>query len=572
MSHHAGRFTAAIAVVLVAIAIAPASASAHAQLLGTQPVSGTTLRSQPREVVFEFNQAVGGTLGAVRVYNAAGGEVDSGNVSHPAGNEHWMGVGLPPHLPDGTYTATYRVISADTHIVYGGLVFNLGHASRSSLSVAGLISRNKSGPVTNVAFAVVRGLDYLSIALLVGTLAFLLIAALPTAQADDRFRAAFAGAFALRVRRVILAAVVLGVLVSVLGILLQGAEAAGLSLFASIKWNVISTVLRSRFGWVWGARAVVWLAIAAALHYRRRRASWAVVALGSLYLVMTPALAGHASIQSPVAVFFPVDVIHVLAASTWVGGIACIVLALPAATRAIDPAERTALLLATLARFSPLALGGVVAIAITGTVQAYIDVRTISALFHSTYGTLILLKTGLLGILIGLGAVNRERIIPSLRRLLGDRASPGQTGVLLRATTRGELAAMASVFAVTAALVAYAPPIDAASGPFALNTRLGPAELELYLAPARVGLNAIHLYLINAKSGTQFTATKQLTVTADLPAKGIGPLPLKSYLSGPGHYTIPSAVLSPGGTWTIEIVDRVSLFDEYTKQIDVPIR
>jgi len=47
---------------------------------------------------------------------------------------------------------------------------------------------------------------------------------------------------------------------------------------------------------------------------------------------------------------------------------------------------------------------------------------------------------------------------------------------------------------------------------------------------------------------------------------------LKAYISGPGHYTIPAAVLSPAGTWTIEIVDRVSLFDEYIKQIKVAIR
>ena len=73
----------------------------------------------------------------MRVYDAQGNEVDDLDVSHPEGQEHWMGVGLKPHLPDGTYTATYRVISADTHIVYGGLVFNLGHAGaprRSSRS------------------------------------------------------------------------------------------------------------------------------------------------------------------------------------------------------------------------------------------------------------------------------------------------------------------------------------------------------------------------------------------------------------------------------------------------------
>ena len=98
------------------LACAP-SALAHAQLLGSSPPSGSTLQREPATVVFEFNQSVGGTLGAVRVYNAQGNEVDDLDVSHPDGQEHWLGVGLKPGLPDGTYTATYRVVSADTHIV-----------------------------------------------------------------------------------------------------------------------------------------------------------------------------------------------------------------------------------------------------------------------------------------------------------------------------------------------------------------------------------------------------------------------------------------------------------------------
>jgi len=87
--------------VIASLASAPA-ALAHAQLLGTSPASGSTVAVQPNEVIFEFNQNVGGTLGAVRVYNAQGEEVDDLDVSHPDGNEHWMGVGLKPHLPDGT--------------------------------------------------------------------------------------------------------------------------------------------------------------------------------------------------------------------------------------------------------------------------------------------------------------------------------------------------------------------------------------------------------------------------------------------------------------------------------------
>jgi copper transport protein len=583
------------------LAIAPA-AWAHAQLLGTSPAPGATVQGQPREVIFEFDQDVGGTLGAVRVYDAQGNEVDDLNVLHPDGNERWIGVGLKAHLPDGTYTGTYRVISADTHIVYGGLVFNIGHAGAApKFTVAGLIGKNKSGKVTEVAFGVVHGLNYLTLALMIGGLAFLFFAWLPgvTAVAGVESRWSLASrVFASRLERLFAFAIVLGMLVSVLGVLLQGASAAGVSLWDSLKSSIIDNTLGSRFGEVWGLRAVDWLLLGgllvaakalrgdaipvlapdaedperAVLTARPPRAILALLGLGGAYLAITPALAGHASIESPVAVFFPSDALHVLAGSVWVGGIACLLLVLPGATRRLEGAERSRLLLAMLARFSPLALGSVIVIAVTGVVQAYIDVRSFYGLLHTTYGALIVVKVVLLSTLIGLGWINRERVIAMLKRLVSAGQSPGGVGALARSTMRGELALMLCVFGVTAALISYAPPIDAASGPFSANTTIGPAELEMTVEPATVGLNTIHLYLINAKDGSQFTATKELVATADLPVKGIGPLPLKANLAGPGHYTFNSAELSPGGTWDIQIKDRVSEFEQYSTTVKVPVR
>jgi copper transport protein len=594
-----------VAVVALAVFVmlesAPA-ASAHAQLLGTSPASGSTVQTQPQEVIFEFNQNVGGTLGAVRVYDAQGNEVDNLDVSHPAGNEHWMGVGLKPHLPDGTYTGTYRVISADTHIVYGGLVFNIGHAGAApKFTVAGLIGRNRSGKVTEVAFGVVRGLDYLTIALMVGGLIFLFfvwIPALRTAAGSEQRWVLASHAFARRLVRLFTVAIVLGVLVSVLGVLLQGASAAGVSLWTSLKSSIVNDTLDSRFGTIWGLRAGAWVLLGAVLLAARamRRDAipvlradpaepgnaalgagpppplLALLAIGSAYLVCTPALAGHASIESPRGVFFPSDVLHVGAASVWVGGIACLLLALPGATRQLEGPERSRLLIAALTRFSPIALACVVVIAITGIIQAYIDVRSLHGLLHSTYGTLIIVKTVLLASLIGIGWINRERVIPALERLVGDGRSPGGIGALARRTLRGELALMLCVFAVTAALISYAPPIDAATGPFSTNTTIGPAELEMTVEPARVGLNTVHLYLIDAKTGAQFTATKELTASARLPSKHIGPLALQANVAGPGHYVLNAAVLSPGGTWEIEITDRVSEFEQFTRTVKVPIR
>jgi copper transport protein len=594
---HAARIALAVllAACVGALCCAPA-ALAHAQLVATSPQSGATLATQPSHVVFEFNEAVGGTLGAVRVYDARGVEVDDLQVEHPHGSSHSLGVGLKAHLADGTYTATYRVISADTHIVYGGLVFNVGHASAaSSVTVSGLLRRGESGRVTKIAFGVVRALDYMSIALMLGGLAFLFVAWLPglasVAGREPPWVAA-SRAFAVRHARLLYAAVVLGLLVSIAGVLLQGATASGVSVWDSLKGAVLQDTLESRFGTVWAARALDWLALGGALllaqaigrplvrtpragetapSARPPRWLFALLAIGGAYLAITPALAGHASIESPTGVFFVSDVLHVLSASVWVGGIACLLLALPAATRSLEGADRGRLLLAVLARFSPLALGAVAAIAITGVVQAYIDVRSLHGLFHSTYGALVIVKVGLLLVLISLGWVNRERVIPALRRIVDSRATPGATGVLARRTMRGELALMLAVFGVTAALISYTPPIDAEAGPFSTNTTIGAAELEMTLEPAEAGPNTAHLYLIDARTGTQFTTTKELTVTASLPAKGIGPLTLKATPAGPGHYILNSAVLSPAGKWQLRIVDRVSEFEEHTRTIEVPI-
>ena len=576
------RYRAALLVLLVlAIALiwAPA-ALAHARLEGTVPETGSTVKKQPDEVIFKFDQPVGGTDGAVRVYDSEGNEVDDGDVEHPGGRGPWLGVGLEPNLPEGTYTATYRVISADTHIVYGGLVFNLGHASANGgVSVAGLIGKDESGEVTTLCFGVVRFLDYLTIALMVGGLIFLAFAWRPgfaETRGEGPRWAESAAVLGRRAATLLALAVVLGIVVSVLGILLQGASAAGVSLWSSLKWSIVEDTLDSRFGTVWLLRAIDLVLLGLLLlEYRRppRTLRWPVpfLVLGAAYLASTPAFSGHASIESPVAVMFPSDFIHVLAASVWVGGVVFLVVALPAATRELEPPDRTRLLLATLARFSPIALASVVALAVTGLVQAYIDVRRVADLWETTYGLLVLAKMVLLAVLVGFGWVNRDRIIPRLRGLVGDGGPPGSIGALARRSLRGELGVMLVVFGVTAALIAYAPPIDVAQGPFSSSSKLGRAELRVTVEPAEVGLNTIRLDLTDPGDGSQFTKTKELTVAASLPAKGIGPLKLEVKADGPGRYTVTGAQLSPGGTWDLEITDRVSAFDEFATTVEVPI-
>ena len=71
--------------------------------------------------MFRFGEPVEAAFGSVRVYDGDGDRVDRGSAEHPDGRGDAIAVGLRGGLGDGTYTATYRVISADSHPVVGRL-------------------------------------------------------------------------------------------------------------------------------------------------------------------------------------------------------------------------------------------------------------------------------------------------------------------------------------------------------------------------------------------------------------------------------------------------------------------
>jgi copper transport protein len=101
--------------------------------------------------------------------------------------------------------------------------------------------------------------------------------------------------------------------------------------------------------------------------------------------------------------------------------------------------------------------------------------------------------------------------------------------------------------------------------------RTGPLEVELTVDPARTGANAVHVYLFRASDGAPFAETKELTLEARMPSKGIGPLTATVHRAGPGHYVADALTLAPAGTWRVTVTDRVSDFDEYTASFSVPV-
>lgn len=544
---------------------APAGAPAHAILTHTTPHQDAAVARAPAAVQLDFNEAVEAPVGAVRVFDRAGARVDAGNLRHPGGKRRSVAVDLRGDLGRGVYTATYRVVSADGHPVSGGFAFGVGEqvsAARGGPAVADLLAASDAGPAVEGAYGMARGLHYAALLLLVG--------------------AGFFAAFVARPWpvRLLAGAACLGAVAALAALLLQGALATGAGLGGLLGAETIEAAAATRAGEAWGIRAGAWavaLALLVALPGRdasRPRAAALALALPAAVLVASLPYGGHAGTQSPRAVLVPADVVHVLAAGAWLGGLV-LLLALFWPRHGAAPADGAA---EATARFSRLALPAIVTLVVAGLVQAWFYLGSVGALVSSSYGWALLAKLVLLAGVVALAAGNRRRAA-ALARGTGGAAGAGGTGGAagtaraLRRAMAAEVALAALVLAATATLVRATPPATERSGPVVRELDVGPLRLQMDVEPAVAGPNDWHLYFFDRRTGAQVDRVKEVRVRLTQPEKGIGPLVLTIPRKDVAHYELlGSAAMGVPGTWRAQVDVRVSEFDQYTARTELDVR
>jgi copper transport protein len=542
------RGSLAITVAVIALTAVP-SAFAHAILQESTPANGAVVRRSPPNVVLRFNEPVETAFGSIRVYDCAGKRVDSGKITRP--DRRAVSVPIGGTLPRGTYTATWRVISADSHPVAGAFTFSVKEATRGRCQNV-FASAGTPGWI-DALFKAARVFDFALILLVVGG-ATALAVVLRTAAADLRARL-------YRILSVLgLALIVAGMLC----IVLQGAVAGGFGLREAFRWNTVDAVLQTRFGKAFlfqivFAAAVVPLAFASR---QKRNALFGAVALvPAVGLLPTLSAAGHARTSGSVA--FVADLAHLAAGSVWVGGLAFTLLALLRAQE-----DRWPLAARAVPVFSRLAVLSVATLVTAGVLRGYEEVRAWHGLWDTTYGLLLLAKVALVLPLLALGAYNNRYAVPRLRKQI---ASVLEQRRFLRAAG-AELTIMAVIVGVTAVLVTEPPAKASIKPPKLFNTTvpLGKLELNITIEPARTGPNVIHIYTFTQRGVPAPTAAAKLSAT--LPSKNLGPLRITLQRIGPFHYTVSGATFPYAGDWRLTIEARRGEFEALTQTITVPIR
>jgi copper transport protein len=560
---------ALIALALIGALFLPQGrASAHASLESSEPEAGAALMSAPKEVALHFTESIDASFSTVQLLDVGGNVVVKGpGQIHPK-DDHTLRLALTP-LPDGVYSAYWQVRSqVDGHLTAGIVSFSVG-ASASQVSL--LLPEGVPDPASALPLpldALTRWLNYLCVALAGGSAAFAMLVWRPVYQRTPETAAAdqFMSLWLKRLMWIGSAGVIA---LSLIFALEQTALAAGGLEFGKALIVYVST----RSGLLILLRVallIVLMALAARLTSVGTGApEWGWLALGvGTQVLLTFSLQSHNAATGDITALL-VDWSHIAAMSAWIGGLPGLLIALRVSRRPDAPADMPPLS-RLIPRFSRLAMISVDVLAASGVVSLWLQVRNLDALTQTTYGGAVLIKTGLFGLLLGLGALNLLVITPRL----SDPAS--RIGGWIGRSVPLEIGLGIVLLVMVGAMTGVAPAYEA----LAAQHRLGFTQhyvsegvgLTLRIAPVRAGDNEFGLDVEDPRPGAD-SVEGQVTFRIGLVNQGLADTRVEVGSPDGKRFSIRGTYFPLGGRWKVQVILRRKGFNvvQHVYFVDVPV-
>ncbi|MFG2407132.1 copper resistance CopC/CopD family protein [Streptomyces brevispora] len=396
----AGLLAALIGVVFGLLLAVAGPASAHAALTGSDPQDGAVVDTAPKQVTLTFSEQVAMGEGSIRVLDPDGKRADTeaAPLDLHSGSTVKYGVALHTGLPDGTYTVAWQAVSADSHPVSGAFTFSIGAPSKTTVA---LPDNEAGGGLVGTLYGIARYAAYAGFIVLVGGAAFVLACWQRGAGARPLQRLVVRGWTTLTAATLAM-------------LLLRNPYTGSGKLADAFDLDGLTAVLDTKPGAALVSRllllgaSALFIAVLFGTYAKREderekkdltfglAIGGAVIAAG---IAGTWALAEHASTGIQPGIAMPVDVLHLLAVATWLGGLAALLVALYRTPDVTADAVR---------RFSRIAFGSVLVVAATGIYQSWRQLGSWSALTDTGYGQLLLVKVGLVAVLVGVASISRR--------------------------------------------------------------------------------------------------------------------------------------------------------------------
>lgn len=496
----------------------------HAVLIEADPPLNTQVEESPAKLRYVFNERLEKRLFYIRVFNEQG-ETVTDRETQMSDDQKEISLALPP-LPDGMYTVTYHIVSADGHPV----------EQSGYLMIGGSTEQPSSWYMMNVAnsehhggISIDRMLYYSAFLSLSGWVAWGIFFSFKSESNRTLYRQ-----WLQRFRHFFFISLLV----------------TGIIQFASLlrDWGIVSLIpefMRSLWGWSW----LISFALALLSYAMLRRTKWLDGAWIGL-LAIIEGLNGHAMTFHPTWLSVGADIVHVIVALIWVGGLWFFFVYW-------KPAKEE--MLRFYPMFSRAALISMIVATITGSLLGVLFIPKGSYLFQTAWGALLLIKVAfVVGVIWVAG-------------LIQTRVKRGQTDQLHR-LLRIDFMLMALIVIVVGALT-YVNPLPQ-NKPLYWDERRPSVHLVTQITPKAPGNNRI---TVRAKMMNPDLDVKQVEVSLVNRDGKIAPIQADmerlatesgdedAVFVAEGHY-IPFA-----GDWTVEVRARDTNDDErmYSKDITV---
>jgi len=389
-------------------------AFAHAFVIGSDPSPLQSLPTPPSKVDVHLSEPVDIHYSLIKVLDASGKQIDLKDDHYINGDHTTLGVTLPPHIKDGVYTLSTKMLSeTDGHVTENAFVFGVGQATIPNVIANGGTSQYSQ---LYLPEAIARFPSLVGQVIVVG------------------------GAFATLwlwkpVNKINWLSDTIKVMRRMIDKRLAILMIIGSSILIAADFGMIYAEARSldvgileaigiKFGTIWVIRLVTSFVLIglSALLFRNQRNSkgiisknWIVYTLlwVGLIALLTTSVVGHGAALAPASIPILIDFTHNLAASLWIGGIiylAFVVVPIIKQSQT-DPYVKASLISLVLPRFStmPVVILGI--IVITGPFLLYLLEPNLALTLASLYGKALIAKLILAFVMIGIGAYNMRVVV-----------------------------------------------------------------------------------------------------------------------------------------------------------------
>ena len=570
------------ALVFVVLTLAPTPAAAHANLVESSPQPSEELDAPPERVIIWFTEPIEPAFSAISVRDRSGAEVTDGETQFEPTETTAMWVRLT-ELQNGTYTVAWRnVSSVDGHKVTGSFLFAVGE----SLG-AGSDAEAEQQPILVSPFEpLVRWFIYIGIAVFAGGLVFeLLVVTRATRSEDLSDPISFAQTTSIRFTTVALGAIMIVLLAQIGQLILQTYLAFDDAIAAINPSRLTQVITQSEWGSFWSWRFTAGVLAAIGLFGARqavKRADhesdpdefedtplstetpWGVaaIALGGVYLLLIALTSHNAATPEDIRGFaIAADLVHVISATIWVGGIVYLAVASFQALRSDEPQSR-AMLLSLASRFAPVAIFATTILVGSGIVSSLMQV-TIPEALNTPYGRVLGVKIILLAILIGLAVRNNRTVAKHIKNDTAEARPLGRNIVV-------ELGVAFAVLLATAGLASIEP-----ARQYAERTGIGVedyvsyadsiagANIDVALDPGSTGSNKLAVAITDSQ-GNPFQHADEVRARVKYLDDDFGEYFVPMENPSPGRWKLDDIIIGVTGAYQLDVtVVRSDAFDSH---------